>query len=192
MKPTLRRAARQRRGAMPVPLRRYCARRIAYQFLRQRKLLRARHVAIYVAQADELDTAPVIRSLQARHVQTYAPIMWGHARGHRIMRFVPLRASTPLRCASYGIREPVDRTRQQRIRQLDVVLVPLLAFDAHGGRLGQGGGYYDRCFARRSGHRPLLVGYAYHAQRVAALPLDAWDVRLDAILTERGLYWCRP
>ena len=69
-----------------------------------------------------------------------------------------------------------------------VVLLPLLGFDAAGRRLGNGGGYYDRALAGvRPGGRPLLLGYAYAAQELTEVPAEPWDVRLDAVVTERGL-----
>ncbi len=67
----------------------------------------------------------------------------------------------------------------------DLIIVPLLAFDRSGGRLGQGGGYYDRTLARLRAAGPLLaVGLAYAAQEVERVPMDAFDQRLDGVLTE--------
>ena len=67
----------------------------------------------------------------------------------------------------------------------DVIFAPLLAFDRRGGRLGQGGGYYDRLIANLRAHGPLLVvGLAYAGQELAEVPMEPHDQRLDAILTE--------
>jgi 5-formyltetrahydrofolate cyclo-ligase len=65
-----------------------------------------------------------------------------------------------------------------------MLLVPLLAFDAQGNRLGYGGGYYDRTLAALS---VPAIGIAYAGQEVASLPHDAHDIALDAILTEQGI-----
>ena len=72
--------------------------------------------------------------------------------------------------------------------QPDLVLVPLIAFDRDGGRLGQGGGHYDRTLEALAGRtpRPPFVGFAYSGQRVASIPLEPHDQRLDGILTEAG------
>jgi len=74
---------------------------------------------------------------------------------------------------------------------LDIALVPLVAFDDYGRRLGMGGGYYDRTFAylrhREHWRRPKLIGVAFEFQRVAELPAQPWDVPLDGIITEKGL-----
>ena len=69
-----------------------------------------------------------------------------------------------------------------------VLIVPLLAFDARGYRLGYGGGYYDRTLERLRARMPVLaVGFAYSAQELAEVPIDPTDQRLDAIVTESGL-----
>jgi 5-formyltetrahydrofolate cyclo-ligase len=70
----------------------------------------------------------------------------------------------------------------------DLIIAPVLAFDAHGYRLGQGGGYYDRTLdaMRQTGPAPLVVGLAYAGQEVEAVPIGDHDQRLDAILNETG------
>lgn len=70
----------------------------------------------------------------------------------------------------------------------DVLIVPLLAFDAHGYRLGYGGGFYDRTLEALRARRPTLaIGFAFTAQEVAEVPIDATDQRLDAVVTEAGV-----
>jgi len=66
----------------------------------------------------------------------------------------------------------------------ELILTPLLAFDADGGRLGQGGGYYDRTFAALPD--AVRIGFAYAGQRVDGLPIEAHDIRLHGVLTEVG------
>jgi 5-formyltetrahydrofolate cyclo-ligase len=69
----------------------------------------------------------------------------------------------------------------------NLVIAPVLAFDRHGGRLGQGGGHYDRTLADLRGQRPVFVlGVAFAGQEIEAAPMDPHDQRLDAILTETG------
>ena len=89
----------------------------------------------------------------------------------------------------YGIREPDPRRQQGRPTwAIDVLLIPLVAFDAFGNRLGMGGGYYDRLLgdlARRP-RRPKLVGVAYHFQQVESLPTEPWDQRLDCVISDNG------
>jgi 5-formyltetrahydrofolate cyclo-ligase len=95
----------------------------------------------------------------------------------------------------YGIPEPeLPEAALIEPDAMDVVLVPLLAFDRHGMRLGTGGGYYDRSFAflqqRERPTRPLLIGIGYAFQEVEMLVAEAWDVRLDFVATEAELIQC--
>jgi 5-formyltetrahydrofolate cyclo-ligase len=73
---------------------------------------------------------------------------------------------------------------------LDYVLFPLVGFDAQGSRLGMGGGFYDRTFAQttRWPKRPKLIGVAHDCQKVATLPLEPWDITLEAVVTDQGIY----
>ncbi len=85
----------------------------------------------------------------------------------------------------WGLREPLPRaTREAALNDFDVVLVPGLSFDAAGGRLGRGGGYYDRLLADRTAKTRLVgIGFAFQ-QLEETLPLAAHDVRLDEIITD--------
>jgi 5-formyltetrahydrofolate cyclo-ligase len=70
----------------------------------------------------------------------------------------------------------------------DMLLIPLLAFDAAGGRLGYGGGFYDRTLAELPGR--FRLGCAFAAQQVDAVPVGPYDIRLDAVATENGIIRC--
>jgi 5-formyltetrahydrofolate cyclo-ligase len=80
----------------------------------------------------------------------------------------------------FGIREPADGCKEIALNQLDLVLVPGLAFDARGGRLGRGKGFYDRLLA---GVRGTKCGVAFDEQLVDAVPVGPHDIRLNCILT---------
>lgn len=180
----LRQSLRRGRSAIPLPQRRRSARQAALQLLRRRFLNRARHVAVYLSVRSELSTAPLIAGLLRRRHRLWAPVTLPGGR----MRFAPLRPHSCLRRSALGLPQAARARPLRTARRLHLMVLPLLAFDAHGRRLGNGGGYYDRalCGVRR-GHRPLLVGYAFAAQEVARVPAESWDVRLDAVVTERGL-----
>lgn len=145
---------------------------------------RARHLALYLAHGSELDTSPLLLHCLAAGKAVYVPRVLD---GHR-MRFERLAPQAALRRNRYGIREPARRGPLRGIRKLDLVVVPLSAFDAQGHRLGAGGGYYDRAFALRRGGRPRLLGYAYALQQAPTLPAEPWDVRLDAVVTENTFH----
>ena len=181
----LRAKARQRsnsreiRAAIPAAERRRAATRAAAALARAARRWQARHVAVYLGLAEELDTAPLIAALQAQGCAVYVPVVGANRR----MRFALL--APPFTRNRYGIVEPLVRRAPPR---LDLVVLPLVAFDAPGRRLGMGGGYYDRWLARHP--RVRRVGYAYAAQEVAKVPADDRDMRVTAVATEKGIVKC--
>ena len=105
------------------------------------------------------------------------------------MTFYP--SSNPLISNRFNIIEPLAIGMPANIRHFDLILVPLVAFDRNGNRLGMGGGFYDRALAFKNHNsslrRPRLIGVAHHFQEVDEINPQPWDVRLDAILTDREL-----
>ena len=149
---------------------------------------RSRCIACYMAHQGEMSCASLLDWALERRIETLLPVVVG-----RHMRFAPFSRGGALTANRWGIAEPVWRPGQwARPRRPGVVFVPLVAFDASGNRLGQGGGYYDRAFAFRQHaeqwRRPLLVGLAYDFQRVEELPAKPTDVPLDIVVTETETY----
>lgn len=110
------------------------------------------------------------------------------------LRFAPWKQGDALVPNRFGIPEPaVEPSSRLDPAEMSTVLLPLVAFSDRGDRLGMGGGYYDRSFAFRlqSPAPPRLVGVGYGFQRRDSLPSEAWDVPLDAVVTESGLLACR-
>ncbi|MFD0739176.1 5-formyltetrahydrofolate cyclo-ligase [Lysobacter koreensis] len=112
-----------------------------------------------------------------------------------LLRFAPWQPGDGLVSNRFGIPEP-DLAPSSLLDAHDMALVvlPLVGFDAHGHRLGMGGGWYDRSFAFRQGQAapPWLVGAAFAAQQVDALDAADWDVALDAVCTETTTHDFRP
>ncbi len=139
-------------------------------------------MAGYWPLGDEIDPRPLMTALAGRGWSLALPVVVGRA--------CPLifRAFTPgdsLDAGPHGTHHPGPANPQLRPH---LVLVPLLAFDRRGFRLGYGGGYYDRTLdILRGGAHVKAVGLGFTAQEVDDLPTDAHDQRLDAILTEDGL-----
>ena len=151
-------------------------------------LRRARCIAAYLAHRGELSCEPIIEWALGRGKTVLLPVVTG-----RHMRFAPYRPGDTLVSNRWGILEPDRRPgRWVSARRPGVVLLPLVAFDGAGNRLGQGGGYYDRAFAFRNAarhwRRPLLVGLAYSFQRIDKLDAKPTDVPLDAVVTERRIH----
>ena len=184
-KSALRRELRRKRSEIPPEDAREAALAAACHLAGSASLRRAQHIAVYLHYGSELGTTALLDILLREGKNVYVPRIGRERR----MRFVEITATTPLRLNMLGIKEPAGRLRTRRVKQLDVIIVPLLGFDGNGQRLGNGGGYYDRALASpRPFRKPLLVGYGYEIQRTAVIPSEPWDIRLDAVATESGLY----
>jgi 5-formyltetrahydrofolate cyclo-ligase len=180
----LRRALRQRRRDLPRPYRIAAAERLASVLARRPEFVSADNLAVYLAADGEIDAQRVIERAWATGKRVYLPVLQA---GNRL-RFVEYRRSARLRRNRFGIPEPVVK-RLRAAKSLDLVLMPLVGFDAAGGRLGMGGGFYDRTFAflREAGkRRPALVGLAFDFQQVESLPVEPWDVPMAGVATDRG------
>lgn len=149
------------------------------------------NVAGYWAVRGELPLNLAVASLQRREQHYFLPVL-GEARKLGFAEFAQGGALTNNR---FGIPEPqVQATELRNAENMDVILLPLLAFDRSGHRLGTGGGWYDSTLAflrdlPRPG-TPLLVGIGYAFQEVAEVPAEAWDVPLDYVATEEELIAC--
>lgn len=148
-------------------------------------------VAGYGAVGGEVPLAHVAHACLARGQRWFLPTLVGDS---GLMRFAPWHPATRMAPNRYAIPEPVVPAGELLdASDLDVVLVPLIAFDRFGQRLGSGGGFYDRTFAflggRRRPDRPVLVGIGWAFQE-AELAAEPWDVAVDWIATERELIRC--
>lgn len=181
-KTLLRRQLRQQRAALSPALRQQAEQQAMQQASARGWLRRGQRIAAYIPVGSEFSAWPVILQALKNGAEVYLPQV--PKRG-RCLRFVRLDHATRWAWGAYGIPEPHHRQTCSP-RSLNTVFLPLIGFDAQGGRLGQGGGYYDTTFAfrklRRYWKKPRLIGLAYACQQVDSLRLAAWDVRLDAVL----------
>lgn len=190
-RPALRRQLRQKRRSLSATQQRLSAQKLYRQLAHHPLFRRARHIAFYLANDGEIDPRPLLRAAQKRGKATYLPVLkaWPRTR----MAFQRIKPGECLRANRFGIDEPgFSPARQRPIWALDLVLMPLVGFDESGGRLGMGGGFYDRSLAYRSkrkkSHKPTLLGLAHECQKVDRLPLESWDVMLHATVTEKHWY----
>jgi 5-formyltetrahydrofolate cyclo-ligase len=165
-------------------------RAIVRELLRLRLIRPGRRIGAYVAVRGEASVAAFVDTALARGACVYLPRIALARAG--TMHMLPISGPHDLVAGAYGIPSPATPIgRRARPRELDVVLVPLLGFDSRGHRLGMGAGFYDRWLQRRrvlrAWRRPLLVGVGFAIQEVPAIEPRAWDVRLDAIVTEGGV-----
>ena len=137
-----------------------------------------RMVAVYRAIGSELDVVALSLALAGAGRELCLPVVVERDAPMIFRRWSP---GEPLELDEAGVPAPFPLAE---VVDPDLVLTPLLAFDAWGGRLGQGGGYYDRTFAARPD--VTRIGFAYAGQQVDDLPVEAHDIRLHGVLTETG------
>lgn len=146
-------------------------------------------VALFASLPGEVDTRPIDRALRARGIARAIP--GGSSAPHgtgAAPAFYRVRDALPLDAGvrdARGLAAPAARERALDLQECAWVLVPGLAFDDAGGRLGRGGGYYDRALAPLHGfpERPRLWAVAHDWQVIPTVPMDPWDVRLDGVYT---------
>jgi 5-formyltetrahydrofolate cyclo-ligase len=188
---SLRRTLRNRRNALSDPEQVHAACRLAARVAATRLYRVSRRVALYLPNDGEIDPQPLMERIWAANKFCYLPIL--SRLQHDRLWFAPYRPDTRLVLNRFGIAEPRVPAREwARAQQLDLILMPLVAFDAHGNRLGMGGGFYDKSLAflrtRTRWRKPHLVGLAHDFQRVARLEAFPWDVPLQAVVTDQGVY----
>jgi 5-formyltetrahydrofolate cyclo-ligase len=185
----LRRQMRHWRQALSEQQQQASAAKLLQQLTDWRPFQRAHLIAGYLAQDGELSLDPVFQHGWQHGKQFYLPVL--RPLPPNRLWFAPYNSTSSMQLNRYRIPEPRFRLTQLiPPSRLDLVLFPLVAFDPLGGRLGMGGGFYDRTFAhlKNARRRPLLVGVAHDQQRVDQVPREPWDIPLDAILTPSQKY----
>ncbi len=184
----LRQTLRDARAALPAATVAAHSRAIARRLWKEPYLARCRDIACYWAVDGEVDCTPFIEEAWSRGRRIWLPVIHGEA-----LVFARWAPGVALVANRYGIAEPdAGAGICRRAHRIDVVLAPLVAVDARGTRLGMGGGFYDRSLRglayRGTWRRPRVIGLAHSLQQVAHLPRSAWDIPLDAVVTERSTH----
>ena len=179
----LRVALAARRRGVPADVAAAAGRMLAAQLLTAPELEVAYCIGFYAALADEVPTRPCFERLRRHGRLCSFPRMQssGGLSFHRVDAWEELRPGR------HGVPEPSASAPLLAPGSSDVVLVPGVAFDAGGHRLGRGAGCYDAAFPPGAASPPLLFGVAYEFQVVAAVPHGSRDRRVDAIVTERTI-----
>jgi 5-formyltetrahydrofolate cyclo-ligase len=184
-KASLRGKAHAARAALDADFRADAAEAVAKCFFDNVVLEQGEVIAGYWRIRDELDCRPILVRLMDNGQPVVLPVVMGSDVPLDMRLWEP---EAPLYEAGFGTLAPSDLAPRA---VPDVVLMPLLGFDATGTRLGYGGGYYDRTLASLS-HKPRLIGLAFAAQELPAIPREAHDLPLDAIVTETGIRFFEP
>lgn len=190
-KQELRKRLRQTRRLISLQQQEMHASQLATQLSIQTFFKQAQHIAAYIANDGEISPDKAIYAALATQKQCYLPKIESFI--DKKMQFSPYTSKTKLHTNQYGIPEPSSCAVTPLC--LELILVPLVAFDITGRRLGMGGGFYDRFLAQYPANaRPRLVGLAHEAQKVPpnTISTDSWDIQMDMIVTESNLYQCLP
>ncbi|MEQ1899747.1 MAG: 5-formyltetrahydrofolate cyclo-ligase [Devosia sp.] len=179
-KAALRIKARATRAAILDSTRTGAARSAAAHFFSGIPLAAGETVAGYWRIKDEMDCQPILVRLMDSFQPVCLPVVLGDDLPLELRLW---EQGTPLYEAGFGTLAPSELAPQV---EPDVIIMPLLGFDKLGTRLGYGGGYYDRTLARM-GRKPRLIGLAFSAQELPAIPREPHDVPLDAVVTEQGV-----
>ncbi|MEJ1297539.1 MAG: 5-formyltetrahydrofolate cyclo-ligase [Candidatus Sedimenticola sp. (ex Thyasira tokunagai)] len=163
---------------------------VAQHAATSRHFQNGKRIAFYLSADGELDTSPLIERAMGYGKRVYLPVL--RPALHNTLWFAEFRKGDDLISNRFGIPEPnINRRKPVLPWALDLIYLPLVAFDGEGNRLGMGGGYYDRTLSYLHHHkywrRPALIGLAHECQQVKNLRKDAWDVPLQGVITEAGL-----
>lgn len=189
---TIRRQMRQRRNSLSPLEQEQASRALARLLSRQPFFLRSQRIAFYLASDGEIDPGYAMETAMQRSKSCFLPVLHPLREGRLWFRRV--KKDSAWQKNRFGIPEP-QNGRLIPGRGLDLVLMPLVAFDRFGGRLGMGAGFYDRSFAFKADSNrqsPLLIGLAHSCQEAQRLPMESWDVPLAAVVTEKGIICCDP
>jgi 5-formyltetrahydrofolate cyclo-ligase len=139
---------------------------------------KAEHVALYCGIAPEVETKPFLKKI-LKDKKLYLPRV-GLRKTLKLCRVRLL--SKDLRKGAYNIMEPKDFCGKRPASKMDLIVVPGVAFDRKGGRLGRGGGYYDRLL--KCAKRVPAIGICFREQMVKKVPMKAHDVKVDRVITD--------
>jgi 5-formyltetrahydrofolate cyclo-ligase len=187
----LRTQLRKARRALNLSQQRQAARGLYRQLAQHPLFRRARHIALYLPNDGEIDPRLILRAAQRRGKKTYLPVLSAWPRTKMV--FQQVRHGEKFRPNRFRIPEPhINAAKQRTIWALDLIFLPLVGFDDAGGRLGMGGGFYDRSLAyqarRKAWQKHVLLGLAHECQKVERLAQASWDVPLHGTVTDKRWY----
>lgn len=147
-------------------------------------------IAMYLVNDGEIDPIEAMRWCWGNQKNVYVPVVTQSDKNSLV--FAPVHKNTEFQENKFGIREPiVDIKDIEFAENLDLVLMPLVAFDQQGNRVGMGGGFYDTTFEFLKNNElltPTLVGIAHEIQKVEDISAEYWDIPLGTIVTDAAVY----
>lgn len=183
-------ARKQRRELTPRQRKHYTT-----HFLKQAKqsqtFINAKRIAFYLPNDGELNLTLLLKQAIKMKKHCYLPVIKKYPSRH--LCFTHYRPGDPLKMNHFNIPEPISLKRNSiKAASLDLILMPLVAFDQQGHRIGMGGGYFDYTLQfllnRKYWKKPKLIGTAYHFQEITHIESCPWDVSLDEIITDQHTF----
>ncbi len=147
-----------------------------------------KNIAFYISNDNELSLQPLIEYCLINNKNCYLPAL-----ENQHLNFIKYNENTKFKYNIYNIPEPIAKNKSYYIaaKDLDIVFVPLVAFNKSGQRLGMGGGFYDRTFdflansVNNYKNKPILIGIAYEFQYIDYIPNEPWDIKIHGVATEK-------
>ncbi len=185
VKTALRVTMKQIRTKMSASYRASASKQICTRIGSLEQYRQAKRIALYFANNGEVDLDSIWKSAPLQGKFCYFPVI---NEKYLTLSFLPATPATPFKKNRFGIPEPdVSHDLAISVEELDLILMPLVAFDVRCTRLGMGAGYYDRTFQDKT--HGCLFGVAYQFQRADFIQPHPWDIPLDAVITQRAIYW---
>lgn len=178
---SLRSQAKAKRLALSPLQHQLAARRLLQKISSLAEFKRANKISIYHPMKGEIHTEAIIAKALEKNKSVYLPAI---QRNSRELRFFPVKKSQRLKANHLGIPESY-KGKAINSKNLQLVLMPLVAFDKKGNRIGMGGGYYDYTFRhlnKKRFRKTILLGLAHHCQEVEDIKVQDWDVKADKII----------
>ena len=186
----LRRLKRAQRQALSENDQQQHSRALCDNLIKHKSYRYSQHVACYLANDGEIDPYVLIEHAWFANKNVYLPVL---SPIKNSLYFAPYDEYSEFRLNRFNIAEPICHPSDWiKASQLDLLLLPLVAFDTNGNRVGMGGGFYDRTLAylqhRCHWRKPTLMGLAHENQKTDHLKSQSWDIPLDYVITEKQRY----
>ncbi len=183
-KKRLRHDLRQQRQALSPQHQKNATLLLLNRLCQHQLFIASQKIAFYLANDGEINPYPLLEQSIQLGKQCYLPVI----QQNLTLAFRRYTPDTKLVINSFGIPEPA-RGKLLKAQHLDLILTPLVGYDRYRKRLGMGGGFYDRSLNFKKNavvaKKPWLAGLAHQCQEVKNIPCDPWDIRLDAVFTDR-------
>ena len=181
----LRKEKRESRKNLKKSEQAFAAKNLLFRIQKLPEFYQAKKIAFYFASDGEISPHLIVQQLFRLNKESYFPVI--QKNGSLVFR--KYTTKNTLKNNRFHIPEPLPKNPSCSLNELDIIFLPLVAFDKKGNRLGMGGGFYDRTLESRSIknalERPLLIGLAHQIQEVESLLTNTWDIPLDGIVTDK-------